>query len=53
MGQVLQWGPLQGWEPVGAETRVDNDLAEVGDNLFKFNIYRIYANNLRIFFSGI
>ena len=31
MGQVLHRGILQGWEPVGAETRIDNELAEVGE----------------------
>ena len=30
MGQVLHQGLLQGWEPVGAETSVHNDLVEVG-----------------------
>ena len=30
MGQVLHRGILQGWESVGAETHVNNDLAEVG-----------------------
>ena len=30
MGQVLHWGLLQRREPVGAETRIDNELAEVG-----------------------
>ena len=36
MGQVLLWGVLQGWEPVGvaglwgAETSVHNVLTEVG-----------------------
>ena len=30
MGQVLHRGILQGREPVGAETCVDNELAEVG-----------------------
>ena len=29
MGQVLHRALLQGREPVGAETRVDNELAEV------------------------
>ena len=29
MGQVLHRGILQGREPVGAETRVDNEFAEV------------------------
>ena len=27
---VLYWGLLQCREPVGAETRIDNELAEVG-----------------------
>ena len=30
MGQVLHRGLLQGREPVGAETCIDNELAEVG-----------------------
>ena len=30
MGQVLHRGLLQGQEPVGAETIVHNELAEVG-----------------------
>ena len=29
MGQILHQGLLQGWEPVGAETHVDNELAKV------------------------
>ena len=29
MGQVLHWGLLQGREPVGADTHVDNELAKV------------------------
>ena len=29
MGQVLDRGLLQGREPVGVETHVDNELAEV------------------------
>ena len=28
MGEVLHRGLLQGWEPVGVETRIDNELAE-------------------------
>ena len=31
MGQVLYRGLLQGQEPVGAETRVNNELEEVGE----------------------
>ena len=30
MGQVLHRGLLQGWEPVGAETHINNEFAEVG-----------------------
>ena len=30
MGQVLHQGLLQGWETVGVETHVNNELAEVG-----------------------
>ena len=30
MGQVLYQGLLHGQEPVGAETRVNNELVEVG-----------------------
>ena len=30
MGQILHWGLLQGREPMGAETSVNNELAEVG-----------------------
>ena len=29
MGKVLHWDELQVWEPVGAETCVNNELAEV------------------------
>ena len=29
MGQVLHRGLFQGWEPVGAETSVDSELAKV------------------------
>ena len=29
MGQVLHWGLLQDWEPVGAETHVSSELATV------------------------
>ena len=29
MGQVLHRGLLQDWEPVGVETRVDNELVKV------------------------
>ena len=29
MGQVLHQGQMQGREPVGAETHVDNELAKV------------------------
>ena len=30
MGQVFHQGLLQSWKPVGAETRVNNELAEGG-----------------------
>ena len=30
MGQVLHQGLLQGWELVGAETCIDNELVGVG-----------------------
>ena len=30
MGQILHWGLLQDWEPVGVETYVHSELAEVG-----------------------
>ena len=29
MGQILHWGLLQGLEPVGTETRIDNELVKV------------------------
>ena len=34
-GQVLHWGLLQNREPVRAETRVSNELAEVWGDFWK------------------